>query len=645
MIEDAVIVNVNDDEANRYTVTRMLQHAGFEVREAANGQEALREAKRRPAVMILDVNLPDMSGFEVCRRIKSQPTTASVAVIHLSASYLAVADKVQGLEGGADAYLTQPVEPAELVATVRAMLRVRSAESSAREASLRWRSTFDAIQDAVLLLDGDGIISRCNRSATELIGKSFEHMIGRSCSEVLGERFGPVAIPGIARVRETNQREVREMELAGRWYRVTVDPVRDEVGSVMGAVKIFTDVSDRRQLDEERRRLLIRERTARQDAEAAQRKTAFIYQVTSSLLTYELDSKKTLAQLAQAVVPTLGDWCAVYFEEDGVLTRVAASGPAGGDAPPLVLEAMRNGQPRRLTDRDSDLLIVPLLARGRALGAVVFSYTRADRQHTDEDVALAQNLCDRAAVLVDNARLYQQAQHAIRGRDETLAVVSHDLKNPLAAILTSAALLNRTAPKDATGDKARRQADLIQRSVLRMDRLIRDLLDLARIEAGRLTVESSACELEPLVNEVVEMLAAQAAAKPLNLVREVTLPPDTRVWCDRERVVQVLSNLMGNAIKFTPENGTVVVHARRSEHEVEITVEDTGPGIPAEQLPHVFDRYWQAKETAAKGTGLGLFIAKGIVEAHGGHIHASARRGGGACFTFTLPLYTDQKAE
>jgi signal transduction histidine kinase len=178
---------------------------------------------------------------------------------------------------------------------------------------------------------------------------------------------------------------------------------------------------------------------------------------------------------------------------------------------------------------------------------------------------------------------------------------------------------------------------VIRRSADRANRLISDLLDVARIQAGGLAVEPVPVEAAALVQEALE------AATPLANGKKLTLQPEMpehlpAVCSDRDRVLQVFGNLIGNAIKFTPEGGRITVRADNEPHEVKFAVCDTGPGIPPEHLPHVFDRYWQAKSTRKLGTGLGLSIAKGIVEAHGGRIWVESELGKGAAFHFTLPL-------
>ena len=231
----------------------------------------------------------------------------------------------------------------------------------------------------------------------------------------------------------------------------------------------------------------------------------------------------------------------------------------------------------------------------------------------------------------------QSARRATEAREELMAVVSHDLKTPLATIsMTTGLLLDQLAASpDQPGD-LRRSIERIQRSADRMGRLIRDLLDLARLDEGRLTIDPRPQEVAGLMSDVVELLRNEVAAKSLHLEQGVA-PGAERARCDRERILQVLANLVGNAIKFTPERGEMALRSERQGPEVIVSVHDSGPGIPEDQQARIFDRYWQARETAQLGTGLGLSIAKGLVELHGGRIWVQSRIGQGTTVSFSLP--------
>ncbi|HYU54127.1 MAG TPA: PAS domain-containing sensor histidine kinase [Gemmatimonadaceae bacterium] len=229
------------------------------------------------------------------------------------------------------------------------------------------------------------------------------------------------------------------------------------------------------------------------------------------------------------------------------------------------------------------------------------------------------------------------AERSIRVRDDVLAVVAHDLRSPVHTILGAAGVVEIIRD----GEAHDRNVQIIQRAARRMERLISDLLDVASIESGTLSVRSAPVDLTLLVSEVLELLEGQSRERSIKLSSEVD-PGIPVIMGDHDRLMQVLSNLLGNAIKFTPEGGNIRVRASRKDDRVLVSVADSGIGISPTDLPHVFDRFWKADGSSAKGAGLGLSIASGIVEAHGGKIWAESELGVGTTMTFTLPATPPQ---
>ncbi|MFL5563591.1 MAG: ATP-binding protein, partial [Gemmatimonadaceae bacterium] len=280
------------------------------------------------------------------------------------------------------------------------------------------------------------------------------------------------------------------------------------------------------------------------------------------------------------------------------------------------------------------LICVPLVASGRPLGALTLVTSGSGRRFSIADLSLAVDIARRAAVVVEHARLYNDAQQATKARDDVLAVVAHDLRNPLNTVSMAVSLMLESTPPERVQE--RRQVEIVRRAADRMNRMIQDLLDVKRMESGRLTIELKPEEPGSLVNDTVDMLRPLAAGTGIML--DTALDDDLPcVVADAARIQQVLSNLVGNAVKFTPRNGRITVSAERIDGEVRFGVIDTGPGIPAEQVPHIFGRFWQARASDRRGIGLGLAIAKGIVEAHNGRIWVESHVGLGSTFYFTLP--------
>ena len=246
---EATVLLVDDDLGNRQIFGWLLREAGYHVLEAGTGGEALELARGGPDIVVLDVNLPDISGFEVCERLRQMPATLHAGVLHLSAIHVDSIARMQGLDSGADAYLIKPIEPSELLAHIRAVLRVRVAEAGHRRAAREWRATFDAIQDAVCLVDLEGRIRRCNRTLGLWLDQDFPSLIGRDLDPTLRAGLGLDHDPSLAALARGKSRTVSEWKLGPRWYEVTADPMRDDAGERAGAVLILTDITRRRELE------------------------------------------------------------------------------------------------------------------------------------------------------------------------------------------------------------------------------------------------------------------------------------------------------------------------------------------------------------------------------------------------------------
>ncbi|CAN5851398.1 hypothetical protein BH20GEM3_BH20GEM3_06160 [soil metagenome] len=395
----------------------------------------------------------------------------------------------------------------------------------------------------------------------------------------------------------------------------------------------------------------------------------------AAILASSLDYQTTLQSVAELTAERLACYCLVdVAEQDGEPRLLATAHAAPRQArllaetaqryPPDLrqdspfLEVLGQGEAKQITVTDEWLrtitngdraylrlmrrlaprqyILIPLIARGHTLGSLWLASTYSDRPFDDTEFTLARDLGRLAALHIDNARLYDQAKRAIALRDEVLGVVAHDLRNPVGTVRMATDLLLDPNTR-GSGAALERHLGIIRRQADRMERLIRDLLDVTRIEAGRLAV--AAAEPTPtgeLIRDAVDALSPLVIEAGLHLAVQTgdDLP---RVQADRERVAQVFSNLVGNAIKFTPAGGTLTLRAEPRESAVRFAVADTGPGIAADQVRHIFDRFWQAGHADGRGAGLGLAIVKGIVEAHGGEIEVESEPGHGTSFFFTLP--------
>ncbi len=416
------------------------------------------------------------------------------------------------------------------------------------------------------------------------------------------------------------------------------------------------------------------ERHARERAETAERRLEFLAEV-SRVLTSSLDYEAVLEQMARQVVPFLGDWCLVdVLEPEGPPRRVAVSQAHEHQGLAAVLRryppdlqsqnpsarVIRSGRPllqaevpetklleiardpehekvvRQLGPRS--YLCVPLAARGRVLGALTLVSSRPNRRYGPEDLSLAEELARRAALALDNARLFRDLRLADENKNHFLAMLGHELRNPLAPIRNAVQVL---ALSDLPDPRLRRAVDTIKRQVQHEARLIDDLLNVSRIAQGKLLLRFELLDFRALVQSVVE--DHQPPLEQAGLTFRVELP-EAPLWVrgDPTRLAQAIGNLLHNALKFTDPGGTITLKLHpENDYWAVLTIRDTGIGIEREMLPRLFHAFSQADRTLARsqgGLGLGLALVRGLAEMHGGEVRAASEGPGrGAEFTLRLP--------
>ncbi|HEX8409141.1 MAG TPA: ATP-binding protein [Thermoanaerobaculia bacterium] len=434
-------------------------------------------------------------------------------------------------------------------------------------------------------------------------------------------------------------------------------------GRVMRAWGTQRDVSEQRRTERERAALVSR--------------LEFLADVTA-VLGSSLDYDQTLASIAAAAVPRFADWCFIDIAEtNGAIERLVVEHsdrekialcvemerryPTPADTPIGPPHTIRTGLSQTF-DVDGTLLetyaqseehlamlralsfhtgmVVPLTARGRTLGALSFALSESPRKFAPEDLQLAEDLGRRAGMAIDNARLFRELQQANRAKDDFLAMLSHELRTPMTAMLGWASMLQSGA-LDATS--SRTAADAIVQATRAQAHLIDDLLDVSRIVSGKMQLTLEPLRLADAVDAAIDTVRPAADAKEIEIV--VPRRDDVRLYGDTERLRQVFWNLVSNAVKFTPRHSRVTVEVLREPDSARVVVRDQGEGIDAGLLPVIFDRFRQGDTGASRkygGLGLGLSIARNLVELHGGTLTAaSAGRGQGAEFTVTLPMSAD----
>jgi signal transduction histidine kinase len=366
----------------------------------------------------------------------------------------------------------------------------------------------------------------------------------------------------------------------------------------------------------------------------------FLYQVCAALGA-SLEHSETIASVARLAVPMLADLCVIdLLDGEGNLRRAKVELRPGTPWQALGTKVSMSGSGSTVLDAATSLVCLPLQLGERRLGVLRLAMLDSARTHQSSDLELAWQFAQRAAVAIEHATLYRDARRAVHARDELLAIVAHDLRAPLGCItLATSTLLD--VPDSSDRRNGRKQLEAIRRGAMRMKRLIGDLVDLSSLELGQLSMHPSEHRLGDMLASVTEMLGPIAHEKQLQFEVE-SGSAGCRVLCDRERVLQVFFNVLDNAMKFTPAGGRVTLRARLAKDAVEFAVSDTGPGIPPAILPRVFDRHVHADKAAHGGSGLGLYIARRIVTAHGGMLWAHSEVGAGSTFSFTLPLQRDR---
>jgi PAS domain S-box-containing protein len=574
-----------------------------------------------------------------------------------------------------------------VLAELRDITERKAAEVALRASEERFNGIVSIAVDAILSIDASQNITMFNRGAERIFGYSAHEVIGRPLGMLMPDATAPThhdRVEQFAASPTTARRMGERGNIFGRRKNGEVFPAeasisKVQVGETISFTAMLRDVSDRWAQEEERKRLLSEAERMRARAEEQRERLAIVTRA-GDLLNETLGYDQTLRVLAHLLVPEISAFCIIHLPgHEGMprRTEVLHADPAMAKAVDCIrglpaesrmlcwsettLESVRPKRVEAVDDaflnhladdanqlallralRPVSCLCVPLIARDRSIGTLTVVREASQPPFSESDADLVQNIAWRATFAIDNANLFRKSIDASAQRDHVLGVVSHDLGNALSAIA-----MNTTAMRGPAGgraaDRARLTATVLE-SVDFMRRLIGDLLDISSAETGSLSIDATAVDPVIMLAHAVHMFEQQAEERSIRV--DLHTPdelPD--VMADEGRVLQVLSNLLVNALKHTPPGGTVTLDGDATADGVVFTVKDTGPGIPAEIVPRIFDRFFHMQRgREQRGTGLGLAIARGIVEAHGGRIWVETSPGQGATFRFVLPTVSASEA-
>jgi PAS domain S-box-containing protein len=527
-----------------------------------------------------------------------------------------------------------------------------------RRSEAKYSGILETSGDAIVSVDSERRITLFNQAAEEVFGYARAEVMGGPLDRLVPERFLAAYRAYLASFSAGGQatREIsgQTAPLVGRRKNGEEFPAEATISKVdLDGETILT--------------VVLRDVTAKVRGEIEQRLLSEVGRVLAS----RVDETLALTSLTRLAVRDFADYSSLYLVgEDGATQRreVVCRDPGMSWLTDLMMRLpidRRSTHPLwQILDTRRSILIqvpsetlsshaltddhrralemfgprssigVPLLAGTDVFGALFVASSRASRSFDERDLALMEEIARRAALSLENARLYRAAQKAIHLRNEVLGIVAHDLRSPLGAILMYASLPR--PPRGQSERRSRGPAEAIQRSAAHMNRMINDLLDVTRMEAGHLELVRGVVPARDLLAEVIDTHRDRVAAQSVELQAEPA-PGLPHVWADKGRALQVFENLIGNAMKVTWQ-GSITVGAIEMGSEVLFWVKDTGPGIPPEDAPRVFDRFWQAQNARREGAGLGLTIVKGIVEAHRGRVWLESELGVGTSVFFTLPL-------
>jgi PAS domain S-box-containing protein len=549
-------------------------------------------------------------------------------------------------------------------AIIRDISERRKLEAEQQEINERLRAVADNVADGIITFDEEGSIASFNRAAEGIFGYTVEEIVGQNIRRIISERSGcEDRSPGAELAGKAGGQAGVGREAVGRRKDGTLFPLDVAVTEFrLQGKRLFSQI--------------VRDITERKQA---QKRIQFLANARS-LLTSVVDSSKLLSRIAQVPVPLFADWCVVdvcdgkkvltsavaHCDPEGktMLRRLRArqSNIAGSSA--LLGRILQRGGPQLVanvsnpfefaepqTGDDRELLLrldpqsmicVPLKGHDRIHGVITFALTGGSLRYSQADLEIAEEFAHRASIALQNARLYEEAREADRRKDEFLAMLAHELRNPLAPIRNALEVVR--AP-DVDAGTAQSAFAVLERQVDHMVRLVDDLLDLSRLMRGKIQLRPECLSLNEVVERAIETARPVIEEQGHKLIVSPAKAP-LWVFADPVRLDQVIANLLNNAAKYTEPGGVIRLLVKQREQQAVIKIRDTGIGIDPKLLPHLFDLFRQAEsalERSQGGLGIGLTLVRSLVELHGGKVEAhSDGPGTGSEFVVRLPLVSAQ---
>ncbi len=532
-----------------------------------------------------------------------------------------------------------------------------SAKRKAQKSGEQFRELADTLPHMVWTIEPDGRISYINKRWAQWTGFTIEEINKGKWSEV----YHPDDLPKLAKEWENAFKSKKAFTWEYRiknpgggysWFMGATLPIKDKKGKISRWIGTATNIDEKKQ---------------------SEGNLAFLSEA-SKILSSSLDYKKTLNAVAKLAVPHIADWCAVeLLGDNGQLQLVSVThkdpakvkwakqlrktNPPDMNAPTGLPNVLRTGKSElypKITDellvqsaknkKELELLrklnltsvmIVPIRLGNKIIGGISFVTTETGRQYTKSDVAMAEELATRSGLAIESARLYKEMQKAVSLRDDFISIASHELKTPLTSLKMYTQLLSRQFTSKANGE-AKNFFRKMDDQLNELTGLINDLLDISKIQHGKLEFKMENIDINELIKDTFEAL--YSTTKKFNIIIQGQV--DRNVYGDRYRIFQVLTNLLTNAIKYSPKADKIVVRLESTKDKAIVSVQDFGIGIGKEDQGKIFDQFYRVtnpEEKITPGLGMGLYITNEIVRRHGGKLQVISEKGKGSTFSFTLP--------